>query len=148
MPARTILLSILAMRSGARVVLQNKDYQAAIYSGMRAVSTIVFHGDMDTSSIRTTAIRSWRKTRPMTMTACCRLKPNWLWSRQVPDGHAYTRTIYKDSRGHGIAEQWVVHGAGHAWSGGSNSGSFTDPKGPDATREMLRFFYTQSLPDQ
>ncbi len=56
----------------------------------------------------------------------------------------FTRTVYRaggaarEAPGH--AEHWVVHGAGHAWSGGDDSGSFTDSAGPDASREMLRFF--------
>ena len=66
---------------------------------------------------------------------------------QVPDGHAYTRDVYQDASGRSILEQWRVHGAGHAWSGGSHSGSYTDPRGPDATREMIRFFHEHPLPE-
>lgn len=60
---------------------------------------------------------------------------------QVPGGYAFTRSVYGRPDGPSVVEQWMIHGAGHAWSGGSADGSFTDPKGPDASREMLRFFH-------
>jgi poly(hydroxyalkanoate) depolymerase family esterase len=59
-------------------------------------------------------------------------------------GQAYTRNIYQLQDGSTLAEYWVLHGAGHAWSGGSQSGSFTNPLGPDASAEMWRFFLRQA----
>lgn len=55
-------------------------------------------------------------------------------------GRAFTHTRYEDAKGCSMAEYWEIEGAGHAWAGGQAGGSYTDPKGPDASREILRFF--------
>lgn len=55
-------------------------------------------------------------------------------------GRAFTRTAYPAAGNRGALEHWQLHGVGHAWSGGDARGSYTEPKGPDASAEMLRFF--------
>ena len=106
-----------------------------------AVPTIVFHGDRDTTVNPNNGDRILEKSARATNPTSKVLRG------RVPGGHAYTRTILTDANGRGISEHWNIHGAGHAWSGGSPAGSYTDPQGPDATREMLRFFLEHSLPD-
>ena len=100
--------------------------------------TIVFHGDADTTvhpsnahavvaaaagagNSISVAQRAERGSRPSTVSL-----------HFAPDGRV-------------LAEQWTVHGAGHAWSGGQAKGSYADPNGPDASAEMLRFFLEHPL---
>ena len=126
--------ALVAMRQGDLADdFGSGDISADLRKGP-AVPIIVFHGDRDTTvhprngdHVIARSIRNMnaRKT---------------VHQGQVPGGHSYTRTIHADPSGRAIFEHWDIHGAAHAWSGGSPAGSYTDPRGPDATREMLRFF--------
>ncbi len=107
-----------------------------------SVPTIVFHGDRDITVHPNNGDRVLEQSMKTTNTQ------KKVHRGRVPGGHAYTRTIHTDAGGRAIFEHWNIHGAGHAWSGGSIAGSYTDPLGPDATREMLRFFLEHSLPPQ
>lgn len=98
-----------------------------------AVPIIVFHGDRDTTVHPRNGDHVIARSRAMN-------GPKTVHRGHVPGGHSYTRTIYADANGRAVVEHWDIHGAAHAWSGGSSAGSYTDPRGPDATREMLRFF--------
>ncbi|MDP9073052.1 MAG: PHB depolymerase family esterase, partial [Actinomycetota bacterium] len=59
---------------------------------------------------------------------------------QVPGGHSYTRTCFRDPSGTTLAELWSVRPGGHSWFGGAAEGSYTDPSGPNASAELIRFF--------
>jgi poly(hydroxyalkanoate) depolymerase family esterase len=107
-------------------------------AGKRLVPTIVFHGDRDGTvhpSNGDGVIAQARATAPGDLQATAAVQRG-----QVPGGRAYSRALHADAGGRAVLEQWVVQGAGHAWSGGSPAGSYTDPQGPDASREMVRFF--------
>jgi len=104
----------------------------------RTIPIIVFHGDKDTTVHPSNGDELIaRGVRHVDRDIV--VEPG-----RVPDGHAYTRTLHQRADGSPHAEQWLIHGAGHAWSGGNARGSYTDGKGPDASREMMRFFRTQS----
>jgi poly(hydroxyalkanoate) depolymerase family esterase len=109
---------------------------------MRIVPTIVFHADKDT----TVHPSNGEMVLAQAGAAAGDLRTTMEHGRVPDGGRMFTRTIHTDERGTAVLEQWVVHGGGHAWSGGSPAGSYTDPRGPDASREMLRFFFDHSHP--
>jgi poly(hydroxyalkanoate) depolymerase family esterase len=123
--------AFVAMRQGSE--------SKAIVDGRPPVPTIVFHGDRDTT------VHPNNAERILQQPAKAMKATTKVVRGRVPDGHAYTCTILTDAGGRAISEHWNIHGAGHAWSGGSPAGSYTDSRGPDATREMLRFFLAHSL---
>ena len=104
-----------------------------------AAPLIVFHGDSDTivapvnaekivaSRLQTAAVWGAALSGPITTSGGA-------------GGRRFTRNVYLGADDRPTIEQWTIHGGGHAWSGGSTLGSYTDPNGPDASAEMLRFF--------
>ncbi|HEY1231645.1 MAG TPA: PHB depolymerase family esterase [Ramlibacter sp.] len=116
----------------------------AMNRGARAASpdpeplpTIVFHGTAD----RTVHPANGEQVvRPFAHEAATETSP------REPGRRPATRRVWTSSTGEVHAEHWSVQGAPHAWSGGSARGTYTDPAGPDATVEMLRFFLAHRKP--
>lgn len=104
----------------------------------QSVRTIVFHGTADATvnpangaSIAQSVERSGpdqtiQQTRPGSA-----------------DGRSFHVSVSAEANRPAHLEHWVIDGLGHAWSGGKAGGSYTDPKGPDASAEMVRFFFGQ-----
>lgn len=139
--ARDMASALGAMRRGSGGAATRSIADDPAGSPGRIVPAIVFHGDRDTTvsprngaEVVAQAARGARLTRT-------------TFDGQVPGGHAYVCTRFADSTGQSMIEEWVVRGAGHAWFGGSSAGSYTDPRGPDASAEMLRFFLEHPHPE-
>jgi poly(hydroxyalkanoate) depolymerase family esterase len=131
--ARDVSSAMAAMRQGAA--------SAAVGKPGRTIPAIVFHGDKDP----TVNPRNGDQVVEQILATGTGLQTT-AEDREAPGGRAYRRTLYADANGQPVIEQWVVHGGGHAWFGGSAAGSYTDPRGPDASAEMLRFFLAHPHP--
>ena len=128
--ARDVASAFGAMRSGTTAAPHKT-----------ALPTIVFHGLADTtvhpgngSATVAQALPAMQDMRRSTR------------KDLVQGGRDYTVTAHRHADGRSMAELWQIDGAGHAWAGGQAAGSYTDPKGPDASRQMLRFFLQHALP--
>lgn len=107
---------------------------------LHPVPTIVFHGDKDptvdpVNSDHVIAQFDTARAFDLAKTETCK----------SDGGLDYSRSVYLREDGSPLFEQWKIHGAGHAWSGGNAKGSYTEPRGPDASREMIRFFFEHNL---
>ena len=103
--------------------------------GLPTVPTICFHGTADAT------VHAGNGTAVLDQALQCR--PGLRIAVEqgtAPGGRRFRRTHHRGDDGRTEAELWEVDGAGHAWAGGQAGGSYTDPAGPDASREMLRFF--------
>ena len=125
--ATNVQAALAAMRSGGAV------------SSRKAAGppTIVFHGDQD---VTVNPVNGEQVVAAVAAAVTPEIKRT-----RSRNGLHYTQRIYKHVDGKVVAEHWAVHGVGHAWSGGSTRGSYTDPKGPDASEEILRFFLANEL---
>jgi poly(hydroxyalkanoate) depolymerase family esterase len=130
--ARDIPSAFAAMRNGAGATKGSSDLSKT------TVPTIVFHGDGDktVNPVNGDQVIAQAKAAVPLRTTVVR--------GRAAGGISFLCTIQSDDTGRSMLEQWVLQGAGHAWSGGSPRGSYTDPRGPDASREMVRFFLQHS----
>ena len=121
--ARDVQSAFQAMKEGA-----------ARKAGAIPIPTIVFHGDRDSTVNPANGRQVIEAATPAGGTSTEREELPARGRRKV------TREVHRDPAGAVTMEHWSVHGSPHAWSGGSTRGSYTDPEGPDASGEMLRFF--------
>lgn len=133
--ARSLPEALQAMRAGS---------PAGAKPSGRAVPTIVFHGDQDRtvhpSNADAVVVAVLRGAHVSILDVPQRRETRDARGRRV------VRATYFDAQGNALVEQWTLHGAGHAWAGGSPDGSHTDRSGIDATAEMMRFFGEHARP--
>jgi poly(hydroxyalkanoate) depolymerase family esterase len=145
--AHDLSSAFAAMRNGElSATRHDSPTQASTGKSTRIVPIIVFHGDRDTTVHPRNGDRLlahyWATANADRSKATTDGPALRVTTRrgQVPGGYTYTRATHHDAGDHAVSEQWTINGLAHAWSGGSLPGSYTDPRGPDASAEMVRFF--------
>ena len=138
-------------RGGPDPVLQGQRAHEAMGNFARRVPTIVFHGTQDpiVSPINgDQTVQQWMQTNQLTLNGTYQVDfhhPSKTTASQAPGGRTYTVSSWTDTNGEEVQVYWKVQGMGHAWSGGSPIGSYTDPSGPKASLAMYQFFMDHPL---
>lgn len=128
--ARNVASALTVMKRGASQVGKSAN----------SVPTIVFHGDQDRT------VHPANADDVLEQFDLAGAAAQYVTTSEKPaSGMRYSTSVHADEDGTAIYEKWLVHGAGHAWSGGNAQGSYTEPRGPDASREMIRFFFEHRL---
>lgn len=146
--ANTATGGINAMKvGGPNPDLAGYDAYLEMGSYKRRMPVIVFHGTSDGTVApvnATQVVGQWAQTNDYvddgSNNDSVNAAADSTTTGTVSGGRSYTRYVYNDRYGNGLIEYYKVNSMGHAWSGGSSSGSYTDPLGPNATRIMWNFF--------
>jgi poly(hydroxyalkanoate) depolymerase family esterase len=129
--ANDVISAFAAMRGDSKMTFAPM-HTAQSGSGPR---TIIFHGTADRTVHAGNAERLAAAAKARAPSGASRSERG-----TAGNGRAYARTLIEDPKGIVAVELWMIEGAGHAWAGGHQGGSYTDPSGPDASAEMVRFF--------
>jgi poly(hydroxyalkanoate) depolymerase family esterase len=131
--ARDVVSALSAMRKGAPGRLA-----PVAHLSPHTVRRIIFHGDTDST------VHPANASRIVAAAVGGRTTPTNV-SRRTVRGRGYVRSVFAGQDGTAMLELWMLEGAGHAWSGGRASGSYTDSNGPDASAQMIRFFLANTV---
>ncbi|QGM44665.1 extracellular catalytic domain type 1 short-chain-length polyhydroxyalkanoate depolymerase [Methylocystis heyeri] len=125
---------VAADQASAFMAMSGKSQQCRQRFARNRVRTVIFHGARDAKVHPINAERILTEARAGISGDC-----EETTQRGMSNGLQYQRTVVADAAGVQL-EYWAIEGLGHAWCGGSPEGSHTERRGPDASREMLRFF--------
>jgi poly(hydroxyalkanoate) depolymerase family esterase len=141
--ARNVPTAFAAMRSGNATIADLTPLAPGLAGGRPLVPMIVFQGDKDET------VHPRNSDQVIEQAKLSGAPPLRAMTKRgrAAGGRDYSRTLHLDANGQALLELWTIHESGHAWSGGSAEGSYTDPLGPDASREMVRFFLAHRLPE-
>jgi len=145
--ARNAVTGLLAMKNGGPdPERQGGLAHASMGSRARVVPVIVIQGEADHTVWAVNGehvARQWLTTSRLAAGEATGLdfaRPDVSREDRAPGGLFYSVRTWNDQAGRPVVEYWTVSGLGHAWSGAASEGAYADPRGPDATEAMWRFF--------